>query len=142
MKISHTNAHPIRCGDWRLCEFECAWPLPPPSPQHSLESSLNRNRWADEMGNLLEVITEGGEGGPTCSGRGEGVFLSLSQRTVCSDALLISLCSTQDLVKRRCHREGALLVPPVAPKSVGGRKHTLCAHFTRPCSMYPAGPPF
>lgn len=38
----------------------------------------------------------------------EGVFLSLSQRTVCSDALLISLCSTQDLVKRRYHREGAL----------------------------------
>lgn len=44
--------------------------------------------------NLLEVITEGvGVEAPRAPGE-EGVFLSLSQRTVCSDVFLTSLCST------------------------------------------------
>ena len=63
-----------------------------------------------------------GREAPHALGRGRGLSFSLSQKTVCLDAVLVSPCSTQDLVKRST--TGRVLF---------GATCGPCAHFAQPC---------
>lgn len=80
------------------------------------------------MGNLLEVIIGGKEGGPVCSWEGR-VFLFLPQRTGSSDgALFYPGLGEDNALEGRC-----FLVAQVAPRRGLYSKAQLLAHLLCPC---------
>lgn len=132
-KISHKQVLiPVRCGDWRLCEFECAWPPPPPP-----SSTASSPPWIETDMQMNGKFTRGNyrwrEGGPTCSGEGRGLSFSLSQRTVSWDGVLVA-CVLPMTWLREGIRGKVLFGATCGPlEGVCIQKHTFHAHFASPC---------